>query len=116
MTSRTIALLVFVVILAWAGSAGISYGVVRLTGGGPQGEQGPPGPAGPQGPPGPQGPSGSSAAAETFAVCADNAILGLVVGRILPAIAEAQSGRGNVTEQEMRDWVRLYQEDLDDCR
>lgn len=50
MRKRTVALLVLFVILTWAGSAGIAYGVVELTGGGSQGEQGPPGPQGEQGP------------------------------------------------------------------
>ncbi len=59
MTSRTIALLVLFAILTWAGSAGIAYGVVELTGGGPQGEQGEQGPKGERGPAGSAGASGS---------------------------------------------------------
>lgn len=51
-------------ILTWAGSAGIAYGVVELTGGGPQrepgqrGERGLQGERGQQGEPGPQGERG----------------------------------------------------------
>jgi hypothetical protein len=52
-------------LLAWAGSGAVAYGVVELTGGGPAGEVGPPGPEGEQGiagPPGIQGPPGDDAA------------------------------------------------------
>lgn len=38
--SRTILIVLSLVLLTWAGSAGVAYGVVELTGGGPQGEQG----------------------------------------------------------------------------
>jgi hypothetical protein len=54
-------------LLAWAGSGAVAYGVVELTGGGPAGEVGPPGPEGPagvQGAPGIQGPPGDDAAME----------------------------------------------------
>ena len=60
-------LLVAFLILAWVGSAAISYGVVELTGGGPDGEQGVQGRQGDtgrqgmqglSGPEGPQGPRG----------------------------------------------------------
>ena len=46
MNTRTVMLLLLFVILTWGGSAGIAYGVVELTGGGPQGEQGERGPRG----------------------------------------------------------------------
>ena len=49
MTTRTIMILLLFVILTWGGSAGIAYGVVELTGGGPQGEQGEQGERGPRG-------------------------------------------------------------------
>ena len=64
--TRLLAFGVAFLILAWAGSAGIAYGVVELTGG-TSSEEGPQGPAGPtgargiagsQGPPGPQGQRG----------------------------------------------------------
>lgn len=57
MRKTTVVLLVLFVILTWAGSAGVAYGVVELTGGGPQGERGE---QGEQGPRGEQGPAGSS--------------------------------------------------------
>ena len=62
-TRRLLAFGIAFLILAWAGSAGITYGVVELTGGdpGPPGEQGPPGShgtVGEPGPPGPRGPAG----------------------------------------------------------
>ncbi len=60
MTMRTIMLLVLFVILTWGGSAAIAYGVVELTGGGPQGEQGLQGEQGDRGPRGTAGPAGSS--------------------------------------------------------
>ncbi len=66
MTGKTIVLLVLFVILTWGGTAGIAYGVVELTGGGPPGEpgeQGPPGPRGRVGPAGPQGLRGPAGAA-----------------------------------------------------
>ncbi len=50
MRKRTVALLVLFVVLTWSGAAGIAYGVVELTGGGPQGEQGPKGERGPAAP------------------------------------------------------------------
>ena len=49
MTMRTIMLLLLFVTLTWGGSAGIAFGVVELTGGGPQGEQGKRGERGPTG-------------------------------------------------------------------
>ncbi len=55
MTMRTIMLLVLFVILTWGGSAAIAYGVVELTGGGPQGEQGEQGKRGLTGPAGTSG-------------------------------------------------------------
>ncbi len=58
MTSKTIMLLVLFAILTWGGSAGIAYGVVELTGGGPQGEQGEKGPRGERGVRGLAGTSG----------------------------------------------------------
>ena len=57
---RTIMLLLLFVILTWGGSAGIAYGVVELTGGGPQGEQGERGEQGEQGVRGLRGSAGSS--------------------------------------------------------
>ncbi len=58
MTTRTIVILLLFVILTWGGSAGIAFGVVELTGGGPRGEQGEQGPRGPRGP---RGSAGSGA-------------------------------------------------------
>ncbi len=55
MTMRTVMLLLLFVILTWGGAAGIAYGVVELTGGGP------PGPQGEQGEPGPRGLTGTQA-------------------------------------------------------
>ena len=49
MSRKTIIVLALFLILAWAGSAGAAYGVVELTGGGPQGEPGPRGERGLQG-------------------------------------------------------------------
>lgn len=57
---RRFLLVVSVVLLIWAGSAGMAYGVVELTGGGPQGEQGERGPRGERGPAGAAGASGFS--------------------------------------------------------
>jgi hypothetical protein len=56
---RTILLVLSLVFVTWLGSAGIAYGVVELTGGGPQGEQGEQGPRGERGPAGAAGASGS---------------------------------------------------------
>ncbi len=47
--SRTILIVLSLVLLTWVGSAGIAYGVVEFTGGGPQGEQGPKGARGARG-------------------------------------------------------------------
>lgn len=55
-----ILLIVAVILVTWLGSAGIAYGVVELTGGGPQGEQGPPGERGPRGLQGSAGTSGDT--------------------------------------------------------
>ena len=57
--SRTILIVLFLVLLTWAGSAGIAYGVVELTGGGPQGEQGEQGRKGERGAIGSAGSTGS---------------------------------------------------------
>ncbi len=57
MTRQTLALFVAFALVVWAGSAGISYAVVELTGGGPQGEQGPQGARGERGPQGQRGES-----------------------------------------------------------
>ncbi len=62
MTTRTIVILLLFVILTWGGSAAIAYGVVELTGGGPQGEQGE---QGPRGAPGKRGTRGLTGAAGT---------------------------------------------------
>ncbi len=55
--SRTILLVLSLILVTWLGTAGIAYGVVDLTGGGPQGEQGEQGPKGERGPAGPAGAS-----------------------------------------------------------
>lgn len=47
--SRTILLVLSLILVMWVGSAGVSYGIVELTGGGPQGEQGVQGPRGERG-------------------------------------------------------------------
>ena len=57
--SRTILLLLSLILVTWVGSAGITYGVVELTGGGPQGEQGEQGPRGARGTSGLAGLSGT---------------------------------------------------------
>ena len=57
--SRTILLVLYLIFVTWVGSAGIAYGVVELTGGGPEGEQGEQGPKGARGNSGPAGSSGS---------------------------------------------------------
>ena len=62
MTTRTIVILLLFVILTWGGSASIAYGVVELTGGGPQGEQGE---QGLRGAPGKRGTGGRTGAAGT---------------------------------------------------
>lgn len=109
MTHKTIALLVLFAIITWAGA----YGVIELTGGGPQGEPGPPGVQGPQGIQGPEGLAGSGQAAETFATCADNAVLGLV----FRVVAARDRGATDAQWKQMtEDWQRLYQDDLDSCR
>jgi len=56
MNTRTVMLLLLFVTLTWGGAAGIAYGVVELTGGGP------PGPQGEQGERGPRGLTGAKAA------------------------------------------------------
>lgn len=53
-----VVLALFFVFLACAGSAGVAYGVVELTGGGEQGVQGVQGQQGPKGETGPKGPVG----------------------------------------------------------
>ena len=53
--SRTILLVLSLILVMWVGSAGVAYGVVELTGGGPQGEQGPKGDQGARGSVGPSG-------------------------------------------------------------
>ena len=55
---RTIFIVLSLVLLTWAGSAGIAYGVVELTGGGTQGEQGEQGLRGTRGATGPARSSG----------------------------------------------------------
>ena len=55
---RTIFIVLSLVLLTWAGSAGIAYGVVERTGGGPQGEQGEQGLRGTRGAIGPARSSG----------------------------------------------------------
>jgi len=62
--SQFVALAIVFMVLAWAGSAAVAYGVVQATGGGPQGEQGVAGPRGEDGLAGPQGPPGDDAAQE----------------------------------------------------
>ena len=61
MARSTLALILAAVIVAWVGSAAVTYGVVELAGGGPRGEEGPHGPPGPKGSAGPRGPAGQSA-------------------------------------------------------
>jgi hypothetical protein len=63
--SRTIFLVLYLIFVTWVGSAGIAYGVVELTGGGPQGEQGEQGPKGARGASGPAGSSGSALGTST---------------------------------------------------
>ncbi len=62
--SQFVSLAVVFLVLAFAGSGAIAYGVVQATGGGPQGEQGVAGPRGEDGAVGPQGPPGDDAAQE----------------------------------------------------
>ena len=50
MTTRTVVILLLFMILTWGGVAGITYGVVELTAGGPQGERGEQGARGERGP------------------------------------------------------------------
>ncbi len=64
---RTIFIVLSLVLLTWAGSAGIAYGVVELTGGGPEGEPGEQGEQGPKGARGARGPAGSSGTDLVFA-------------------------------------------------
>jgi hypothetical protein len=62
-----VTLAIVFIVIAWAGAAAVTYGVVQATAGGPQGEQGvqgTQGAAGPVGPAGPQGPPGDDAAQE----------------------------------------------------
>ena len=54
MNIRTVMILLLFVILTWGGSAGIAYGVVELTGGGPPGPQGEQGERGERGFTGPK--------------------------------------------------------------
>jgi hypothetical protein len=65
--SQFVVLGVLFICIAWAGAGSIAYGVVEVSGGGPQGEQGPQGPRGETGlagEEGPQGPAGNDAAME----------------------------------------------------
>jgi hypothetical protein len=62
--SQFVALAIVFMVLAWAGSAALAYGVVQATGGGPLGEQGVAGPRGEDGVAGTQGPPGDDAAQE----------------------------------------------------
>ena len=77
-------------VIALAGSAGISYGVVELSGAeGPQGEQGPPGEQGLKGSKGAKGATGFSGVSELgntqFGVVLSSMILGDVAAGFLRA-------------------------------
>lgn len=91
MSARRLASLgLALLILAWAGSAGIAYGVVELTGGGPPGEQGL---RGPQGLRGLQGRPGASA----FDIISGNPLV--EEGFVHPQFALGQLVRFWATEQ-----------------
>jgi hypothetical protein len=62
--SQFVTLSIVFIVIAWAGAAGLAYGVVQATAGGPEGPQGIQGIEGPIGPEGPQGPPGDDAAQE----------------------------------------------------
>ncbi len=83
MRKRTVALLVLFVVLTWAGAAGIAYGVVELTGGGPQGEQGEQGPTGERGPAAPAAPFSSGS------LC-DKATEAYLEGLSTPGLSDSQ--------------------------
>ncbi len=83
MRKRTVALLVLFVVLTWAGAGGIAYGVVELTGGGPQGEQGEQGPKGERGPAAPAAPFSSGS------LC-DKATEAYLEGLSTPGLSDSQ--------------------------
>lgn len=62
--SQFVTLSIVFIVIAFAGSAAMAYGVVQATAGGPEGPQGIQGIEGPIGPEGPQGPPGDDAAQE----------------------------------------------------
>lgn len=93
--SRTILLVLCLIFVTWVGSASIAYGVVELTGGGPQGEQGP---SGDRGPKGSAGASGSSIDSSTCHRDLMDLIL-IVNNKFTGQIS------GAVLEQEVRDVV-----------
>lgn len=62
--SQFVTLAIVFIVLAWAGSAALAYGVVQATAGGPEGPQGIQGIEGSIGPEGPEGPPGDDAAQE----------------------------------------------------
>lgn len=83
MRKSTVALLVLFVVLTWAGAAGFAYGVVELTGGGPQGEQGEQGPKGERGPAAPAAPFSSGS------LC-DKATEAYLEGLSTPGLSDSQ--------------------------
>lgn len=74
---------IFLVLVTWAGAAGISYAVVETTGGGPRGEQGPQGEQGPRGPAAPAAPTSSVSAC-------DKALEAYLEGLSTPGLSEFQ--------------------------
>ena len=58
--SQFVVLGILFICIAWAGAAGVAYGVVEVSGGGEQGEQGPPGIQGEPGATGEEGPQGAA--------------------------------------------------------
>lgn len=81
MRLKSAILVIFLVLVTWAGAGGISYAVVELTGGGPQGEQGPRGPAGPPGP--------SAVPASSGSAC-DKASEAYIEGLSTPGLSDSQ--------------------------
>lgn len=114
--SRTLITAVIVaIVISSAVSTALSFAVVEISGGGEQGPQGLQGPVGPEGPQGPRGPAGVTqfgGGGEDFALCADSAVLNLLLLRVLPATIR------NVVpiQTEIEDWERLYELDVDECR
>lgn len=60
--------------------------------------------------------STDAASLQNFATCADAALVENVVLKTIVAFADIQQGGRAPTESEIRDWQRLYELDVEECR